>query len=84
MEGGSRIIQITREMATEVLLMAQSLRRRGPVLVLGLQRAAVVAGLGTLGEEKPPTAALQEVGQARQGSSQKRKTTLWTSGIVAF
>ncbi|XP_043459920.1 uncharacterized protein LOC122497179 [Prionailurus bengalensis] len=31
-EGGSRIIQITREMATEVLLMAQSLRRRGPVL----------------------------------------------------
>ncbi|XP_032209592.1 uncharacterized protein LOC116596399 [Mustela erminea] len=31
-DGGSRIIQITREMAAEVLLMAESLRRRGPIL----------------------------------------------------
>eukprot|EP00071_Canis_lupus_P026511 XP_022260068.1 uncharacterized protein LOC102154778 [Canis lupus familiaris] len=31
-DGGSRIIQITHEMAAEVLLMAQSLRKRGPIL----------------------------------------------------
>lgn len=40
-------------MAAELLLMAQSLRRRGPILVLGLQRAAVVEGPGTMGAACP-------------------------------
>lgn len=38
---GDRITQMTREMAEEVFLMAQSLRSGGPGLVLGLQAAAV-------------------------------------------
>lgn len=37
MDGGNRITQMTQEMAEEVLLMAQSLRSRGRLLVRGLQ-----------------------------------------------
>ena len=36
---GNRITQITQEMAKEVFLMAQSLRRKECILVLNLQRA---------------------------------------------
>lgn len=50
-DGGSRIIQMTREMATEVLLMAQSLRRGGRILVTW--PSVVVEGLGALGAVSP-------------------------------
>lgn len=50
---GNRITQVTQEMAKEVFLMAQSLRRRGCILVLDLQW--VVGGLGTTGGNGSPS-----------------------------
>lgn len=49
----NRIAQITQEMANEVLLMAQSLRKRGQALVLGLQRVTVVGDWAALGKMMP-------------------------------
>lgn len=40
---------MTREMVKDVFLMSQSLQRRGRLLVCGPQCAAVVGGLGTVG-----------------------------------
>lgn len=58
---GNRITQVTQEMAKEVFLMAQSLRRRGCILVLDLQW--VVGGLRPRGGTGLPAAAPQEPGQ---------------------
>lgn len=44
----NRITQITQEMATEVLLMARSLRKSGQVLVLDLLQVMVVGGWSSL------------------------------------
>lgn len=48
-DSGDRITQMTREMAKDVFLMSQNLQRRGHLLVCGPQCAAVVGGLGTVG-----------------------------------
>ncbi|XP_054945099.1 uncharacterized protein [Physeter macrocephalus] len=68
LNSGNRITQVTQEMAKEVFLMAQSVRRRGCILVLDLQW--VVGGLGTTGGNGSPADAPQEPGQP--GSTQDR------------
>ena len=78
---GNRITQITQEMAKEVLLMAQSLRRRECISVLDLQR--VTGEWGTAGETGVPAAAPREPGQP--GSSQERgRAMLRAVGHIAL
>lgn len=70
-EDGSvnRITQVIQEMAKEVFLMAQSLRRRGCILVLDLQW--VVGGLGTTGGNGSPSCCPAGARTARQHPGQR-------------
>lgn len=68
---GNRITQMTQEMAQEVLLMAQSLRRRGRLLVLGLRGLRWWEDWAPQGNGCPAAA----------GSSQDSRATLRCSAL---